>query len=96
MTESEKEIFKCAGIKCIKLNKLNGLPIKNTVELCNEYIRMQSILKRIADLCKAEKDKGFVMSRYGTKEPVSEAWDLASEILELLEKEGVDENRRRD
>lgn len=45
----------------------------------------KDILKRIADICKAEKDKGFCMTRYGTKEPVSQGYDLACEILELLE-----------
>lgn len=49
------------------------------------------VLKWIVNKCKAEKDKGFVMSRYGCKVPVSEGWDLASEMLELLEIEEVDE-----
>lgn len=43
------------------------------------------VLKQIADICKAEKDKGFCLTRYGAKAPVSEGWDLASEILERLE-----------
>lgn len=43
------------------------------------------VIKRIVNICKAEKDKGFCMTRYGAKVPVSEGWDLACEILQLLE-----------
>lgn len=86
MHECEKEIiFKYSDLKSIKLTTLNGLPIKDMVELGNEYVRMQSILKRIADICKAEKDKGFCMSRYGCKVPVSQGYDLACIILQELE-----------
>ena len=43
------------------------------------------LLKRIVDKCKHEKDKGFVMSRNGCKVPVSDGYDLASEILKMLD-----------
>ena len=43
------------------------------------------LLKRIANKCKAEKDKGFVMSRYGGEVPVSRGYDLACRILKELE-----------
>ena len=72
MSESKREIIiKYPDIECIEL----GI----------EYKRIKSILKRIADICKAEKDKGFCMTRYGTKEPVGEGYDLACRILKELE-----------
>lgn len=72
MSKREEEIiFKSPDIEC--------------AELGTEYKRIKSILKRIADICKAEKRKGFIMSRYGAKEPISQGYDLACRILKELE-----------
>lgn len=42
-------------------------------------------IKRIIDICKTEKKKGFVLGRYGCKESISEGYDLACRILQKLE-----------
>lgn len=43
------------------------------------------LLKNIVNKCQSCIDKGFVMSRYGCKVPASEGYDLASDILKLLD-----------
>lgn len=60
---------------------------------CNIY--NNCLLKRIADKCRYEKDKGFVMSRNGCKVPASEGYDLASEILKMLNIEECENDRGR-
>lgn len=75
-------IVKGQDLMCFDVEKMHGVPCQN---------RTDCVIKRIVDKCKFEKGKGFTMSRYGCKVPKSEAWDLASEIIELLGIEEVDE-----
>lgn len=70
---------------------IKNCPAIEAYYICGKYCKRtyckdvtDCLLKSIADLCKDEKSKGFCITRYGIKEPISEGYGFACRILQLL------------